>query len=123
MTRDVVVDADADASDERDLLSAQALDPAVAAVGGQSSLVRGDPSGRTINGQTLTRVQLQNFINSSKCLDAMSNAKGSKIPSYLLEYGSTAYGGDGKAAVCLGNPDTADNTAVCVPGLGQTVSS
>ncbi|MCW2936520.1 MAG: hypothetical protein JWM19_7482, partial [Actinomycetia bacterium] len=38
---DVVVDADA--CEQRDLFPAQALDPAVAAVGGQAGLAGGDP--------------------------------------------------------------------------------
>lgn len=35
----------------------------------------------------------------------------------LVMYAPTAFGGDGAVGVAFGNPDTADNTAVVVPGI------
>lgn len=42
-------------------------------------------------------------------------------PVYLFAYDPTAFGGKGRAAVCIGNPDTAKNTAVIVPGTSSSV--
>ncbi len=39
----------------------------------------------------------------------------------LLRYEPAAFGGDGAAAITMGNPDTAANTAVLVKGLGSGV--
>jgi pimeloyl-ACP methyl ester carboxylesterase len=44
----------------------------------------------------------------------------------LIVYQPTAFGGDGAAAVSYGDPDTADNTAVVVPGItndGTSIAS
>jgi pimeloyl-ACP methyl ester carboxylesterase len=40
---------------------------------------------------------------------------------FLLRYQPEAFGGEGAAAIALGNPDTAVNTAVLVKGLGSAV--
>ena len=40
---------------------------------------------------------------------------------FLLRYQPEAFGGEGAAAIAMGNPDTAANTAVLVPGLGSNV--
>lgn len=42
-------------------------------------------------------------------------------PVYLFAYEPTAFGGKGRAAICIGNPDTAKNTAVIVPGTSSSV--
>ena len=42
---------------------------------------------------------------------------GEPIDVNLLVYQPTAFGGDGAAAVSYGDPDTADNTALIVPGI------
>jgi hypothetical protein len=42
-------------------------------------------------------------------------------PVYLLKYQPDAFDGDGAAAIAMGNPDTAPNTAVLVKGLGTGV--
>ncbi|MCV7367652.1 alpha/beta hydrolase [Mycolicibacterium duvalii] len=44
-------------------------------------------------------------------------------PVYLFGYDPLAYGGEGTAAIALGNPDTADNIGVIVPGTGSSLSS
>jgi uncharacterized protein YukE len=40
------------------------------------------------------------------------------IPSRLYAYDPTAFDGDGAVAVCAGDPATADNVALVVPGFG-----
>ncbi|MEV2218255.1 alpha/beta hydrolase [Nocardia vinacea] len=42
-------------------------------------------------------------------------------PTYLYAYQPAAFGGKGRAAIAIGNPDTAPNTAVLVPGASQSV--
>ncbi|MBV8786073.1 MAG: hypothetical protein JOZ00_05225, partial [Mycobacterium sp.] len=63
-------------------------------------------------------VQARNGLNtSSKAEDAF----GRHPPVYLLKYQPDAFGGEGAAAIAMGNPDMADNTAVLVKGLGSGV--
>lgn len=63
----------------------------------------------------LTNVkEMQNQMN--KLDDAYKKGDGPK--PYLLTY---LYQNEGRFAVALGNPDTADNTAVLVPGAGHDV--
>lgn len=40
---------------------------------------------------------------------------------FLFKYQPEAFGGDGAAAIAMGNPDTAPNTAVLVKGMGSGV--
>ena len=40
---------------------------------------------------------------------------------FLVRYQPDAFGGEGAAAIAMGNPDTAANTAVLVKGLGSGV--
>ncbi|MBU3063019.1 alpha/beta hydrolase family protein [Nocardia sp. NEAU-G5] len=42
-------------------------------------------------------------------------------PVYLFKYQPLAFGGKGSAAIAIGNPDTAANTAILVPGASQSV--
>ncbi|WP_051021516.1 putative alpha/beta hydrolase [Nocardia araoensis] len=46
---------------------------------------------------------------------------GPYLPTYLYAYQPLAFGGKGRAAIAIGNPDTAPNTAVLVPGASQSV--
>ncbi|MEE6178826.1 putative alpha/beta hydrolase [Mycobacterium sp. 050134] len=63
-------------------------------------------------------VQARNGLNTSaKAEDAF----GRHPPVYLLKYQPDAFGGEGAAAIAMGDPDTADNTAVVVKGLGSGV--
>jgi pimeloyl-ACP methyl ester carboxylesterase len=57
------------------------------------------------------------LATSSKAEDAW----GRHPPVYLLKYQPDAFAGEGAAAIAMGNPDTADNTAVLVKGLGTGV--
>lgn len=49
-------------------------------------------------------------------------ATGEPVDANLLLYLPEAFGGDGAGAVAYGDPDTADNTAVIVPGLTNDLS-
>jgi hypothetical protein len=42
-------------------------------------------------------------------------------PVFLFAYDPLAFGGKGRAAIAVGNPDTANNTAVIVPGTSSSV--
>ncbi len=43
---------------------------------------------------------------------------GRPVEAHLLAYDSDAFGGDGRVVVAAGDPSTADDVAVVVPGLG-----
>ncbi|CAM3416469.1 alpha/beta hydrolase [Mycobacterium colombiense] len=59
-------------------------------------------------------VQARNGLaTSSKATDAF----GRHPPVYLMKYEPEAFNGEGSAAIAMGNPDTAANTAVLVKGL------
>lgn len=63
-------------------------------------------------------VQARNGLaTSSKATDAF----GRHPPVYLMKYEPDAFNGEGSAAIAMGNPDTADNTAVLVKGLSTGV--
>jgi hypothetical protein len=53
--------------------------------------------------------------------DLSKNAHGA--PTYLQVYDPEAFKGDGRVAIAIGNPDTSPNTAVVVPGTGNSVKS
>ncbi|BBY27242.1 alpha/beta hydrolase [Mycolicibacterium sediminis] len=62
-----------------------------------------------------------NAVQTQKGLEKMA-AEGTKDrPVMLWAYDPLAFNGQGKAAVAIGNPDKAQNTAVVVPGTGSSV--
>jgi hypothetical protein len=66
-----------------------------------------------------------NAVQTEKGLDHMTgevNADGhAERQALLWSYDPLAFDGQGKAAVAIGNPDHAANTAVVVPGTGNSV--
>lgn len=65
-----------------------------------------------------------NAVQAKNGLDTSSKARdafGRHPPVYLMNYEPDAFGGEGSAAIAMGNPDTADNTAVLVKGLSTGV--
>jgi hypothetical protein len=48
---------------------------------------------------------------------------GNPRPVMLWAYDPTAFGGQGRAAIAIGDPDHADDIAVIVPGAGSSVAS
>lgn len=62
-----------------------------------------------------------NAVQTQKGLDKMAAEGKQDRPVMLWAYDPLAFGGQGKAAVAIGNPDKAQNTAVVVPGTGSSV--
>lgn len=58
-------------------------------------------------------------VSTARTLETGSRAG---VDTYLYAYDSALYHGEGRAAIAFGNPDLADNVAVCVPGLESRVS-
>ena len=67
---------------------------------------------------------MQRYYNAIKIRDgpAAQHAK-TGAETYLYVYEPNAFNNQGRAAIAIGNPDTADNTAVVVPGTGNSVES
>ena len=78
-----------------------------------------------LEGHGVSTLDIKRYQNAVKCLETLDNypAATHGAQTYLMTYDPTAYDGDGRSAVCIGNPDTANNTALCVPGLNQTTQS
>lgn len=75
-------------------------------------------------GEPLSPAETQWLKNAEKAKEALDLAltntdpqTGEPVDGNLLVFQPTAFGGDGAVAVSYGDPDTADNTAVVVPGL------
>ncbi|MET8624758.1 alpha/beta hydrolase [Kitasatospora sp. NPDC004669] len=64
----------------------------------------------------------QNLMKLKEQLDQHDSAAEDK-QLFLLGFDAKAYNGDGKTVIAMGNPDTADHTAVLVPGTGTTIDS
>lgn len=67
---------------------------------------------------------MQRYYNAIKIRDGLAaqHAK-TGAETYLYVYEPNAFGNQGRAAIAIGNPDKADNTAVVVPGTGNSVES
>ncbi len=73
----------------------------------------------------LLTADLQDVADSVRHANAVQVEKmlaAGPAPTLLLVYQPTAFGGQGRAAVAIGNPDTAGDTAVVVPGTGSSVT-
>ncbi len=71
-------------------------------------------------GEDLTSEQqatLKNAKAASDALEIPASLGQDDVDVNLIVYQPTAFNGDGAAAVSYGDPDTADNTAVIVPGI------
>jgi pimeloyl-ACP methyl ester carboxylesterase len=68
--------------------------------------------------------QMVRYYNAIKVRDGLAaQAAKTHKPTYLYVYEPEAFDGQGRAAIAINNPDTADNTAVVVPGTGNSVES
>ncbi|MGE2835425.1 alpha/beta hydrolase [Mycobacterium sp. SMC-4] len=67
-------------------------------------------------------VRYTNAVQTQKGLDKMTAEGKQDRPVMLWAYDPLAFNGQGKAAVAIGNPDKARNTAVVVPGTGSSVT-
>jgi Alpha/beta hydrolase len=66
----------------------------------------------------------RNAENVQKGIDVNARKRpdgGPMNPIFLHTYQPDAFGGQGRAAIAIGNPDEADNTTVLVPGTGNSV--
>ncbi len=84
--------------------------------------VLGDPNWFGLSATDVTRYHnacrtQEGLAASAKATDAWNRSP----EVYLLRYQPEAFGGDGAAAIAMGDPDTAANTAVLVKGLGSGV--
>ncbi|MBO0680020.1 hypothetical protein JRC04_21335 [Mycolicibacterium sp. S2-37] len=68
--------------------------------------------------------QMVRYYNAIAVRDGLrANHDKTNAPTYLYVYEPEAFDGQGRAAVTIGDPDVADNTAVVVPGTGNSVES
>ncbi len=79
-----------------------------------------DPTKYGLSGTDITRYQNANETKQGLDHDA-GNDPLHADPTYLFAYDPLAFGGKGRAAIAIGNPDTAKNTAVIVPGASSSV--
>lgn len=65
---------------------------------------------------------MDRYHNGLKTREALEGtAKEARAQTYLQVYDPERFGGDGRAAIAIGNPDASPNTAVVVPGTGNSV--
>ena len=68
--------------------------------------------------------EMVRYYNALTVRDGLAAQHGKTgAPTYLYVYEPEAFDGQGRAAIAIGNPDDADNTAVVVPGTGNSVES
>lgn len=79
-----------------------------------------DPGKYGLSATDVTRYQNAQQTKSGLDFDAGRDTEHPR-PTFLFAYDPTAFGGKGRAAICIGNPDTANNTAVIVPGTSASV--
>lgn len=70
----------------------------------------------------LTATDITRYNNAIQTQKGLSiDSAGGKNPVFLQTYDPEAFGGRGREAIAIGNPDKADNTTVLVPGTGSSV--
>lgn len=73
--------------------------------------------------EALSQQEMTRYYNALKVREGLAhNADNTDAPTYLYVYEPEAFNGQGRAAISIGDPDTADNTAVVVPGTSHSVS-
>lgn len=71
----------------------------------------------------LTDTDVTRYRNAVKVREGLQRqAELTDEPTYLFVYEPEEFGGQGRAAVAVGNPDTAEDTVVLVPGTGNSVT-
>jgi cell division septum initiation protein DivIVA len=71
--------------------------------------------------QSLTPEQLRWLANCLVVRQQLAQARAAGEAAQLLVFDPTAFGYEGRAAIAVGDVDTADNVAFLVPGLGSDV--
>lgn len=67
---------------------------------------------------------MDRYHNGLKTREALNGAmERTGTQTFLQVYDPERFGGDGRAAIAIGNPDVSANTAVVVPGTGNSVES
>ncbi|BBY04876.1 putative alpha/beta hydrolase [Mycobacterium noviomagense] len=72
----------------------------------------------------LSATDILRYQNAVKTDEGLKHdaGKNGDYPTYLFAYDPTAFGGKGRTAISIGNPDKAANTSVIVPGTNSSVS-
>ncbi|BBZ45276.1 putative alpha/beta hydrolase [Mycobacterium parmense] len=71
----------------------------------------------------LTPAAITRYNNATQTKKGLTHdSDGGKNPVFLQTYDPEAFDGRGREAIAIGNPDTADNTTVLVPGTGSSVN-
>ncbi|WP_409426294.1 DUF4226 domain-containing protein [Mycobacterium sp. SMC-11] len=78
---------------------------------------------RVVNATSaVSAADIVRYENALRVRDGLAaNAGDGAAPVLLLTYEPAAFGGRGRAAIAIGDPDTADNTTVLVPGAHSSV--
>lgn len=92
---------------------------AATAHGVSTDAVLADPGRYGLSSADATRYT--NAVKTQQGLETMADKGIQDRPVMLWAYDPLAFNGQGKAAVAIGNPDKAQNTAVVVPGTGSSV--
>lgn len=73
----------------------------------------------------LTSAAVTRYDNALRVRSALAanSAKTGGVPAFLYVYEPESFGGEGRVAVAIGNPDEANNTTVVVPGAGNGVNT
>ena len=67
---------------------------------------------------------MDRYLNGLKVKEGLAEtSRRTRAPSFLQVYQPEAFGGAGRAAIAIGDPDHAATTAVVVPGTGNSVRS
>jgi len=119
--------------DQKDRLIAE-HPPELGNLNGVSAVVRdavnravlNDDINRAQNAARLSGTDATRYRNALRTRDGLKYDTGSEGPNQrpvmLWAYDPLAFNGLGKAAIAIGNPDYARNTAVIVPGNGSSVA-
>nr|WP_318276345.1 alpha/beta hydrolase [Mycobacterium eburneum] len=81
---------------------------------------------RTPEKYGLSRIDITRYRNATKTKAGLKYDRGDGVsadrPVLLWSYDPVAFGGQGTAAIAIGNPDEARNTTVIVPGTASSVA-
>ncbi|MEU4838746.1 alpha/beta hydrolase [Nocardia testacea] len=97
------------------------------AEGVSAEAIEKDPEKYGLTADDITRYHnAKNVRSGLRAYEGPNEADDGGYPTapyetYLYAYQPLAFGGKGRAAISIGNPDTAANTAVVVPGASQSV--
>jgi hypothetical protein len=110
--------------DQRDQLIAR-HPPELGNLNGINAAVR-DAVNQAVLNDDLNSTDVTRYRNAVRTLDGLNYDRGpedsNQRPVMLWAYDPLAFNGLGKAAIAIGNPDYARNTALLVPGNGSSVA-